>query len=83
LVQNDNNDAKKIVKKPKSKVKKLPKHFICKNKRCKSGLNFDTIPIGRIIKNLINSLEFDHKASGDSLAYLEIIKKNKEDFKDS
>jgi len=70
------------VKKLKNNVKKLPDHFICKNKKCKSGKTFDTVPIGRIIRNLINTLEFDHKASGDTLVYQEIITKNKEDYKD-
>ena len=70
----ENEEKKGRRRKNKGGVKKpnLPDKLCCLNKKCKVGSNFQTQPLGRIIRNIMNTFEFEH--DGSTLSYEEMIK---------
>lgn len=66
-VKEGENAKKGRRKNKKGAVKKaLPDKLCCLNKKCKSG-NFVTQPLGRIIRNIMNTFEFEH--DGGAMGY--------------
>ena len=58
--------------KPKKQKREKEMVFKCLNKKCKSGKNFKTEPISRIVRNILSTFEFEQ--DGDTLVYEKMIK---------